>query len=143
MMLRYRKLSIYVIFCLLAAVVSCKKHPAKEDYKKKARENAAWKFIFTERKQYFMSLDRCDTLHTAFHYVNTTDSVQCIDTIKVACGCTAVSYAHRPIRPGESGEVKVSISMDEKAGYFSKSLAVYFHGKKPVVLKVMGKMKNR
>ena len=132
------KVVLAFLLCAFSLLVSCKDDVSKSPSKASSEKN--WKFIFKERKQYFMHMEKCDTLRTSFQYMNSTDSVQYIDTVKTSCGCTAVNYLHKPIKPGESGVLQVAIAMYGTEGFFSKSIGVYFHGQKPVVLKVMGKI---
>jgi hypothetical protein len=44
-----------------------------------------------------------------------------------------------PIKPRERGGIRVFIELNE-SGIFCKSVAIYFHGQKPVILKVIGKV---
>lgn len=94
-------------------------------------------FIFKEKKQYFIHLKEGDTLKTCFEYCNYTEKMQCIDTIKTTCGCTSVTYSHEAIEIRECGEVKVSLILS-KSGFFTKSIVVYFHRQKPIVLTIAG-----
>lgn len=126
-----------IVFAIAASVLlSCTRKTQPVETKKTEKE---WKFIFTEKKKYFMKFNGGDTLHASFEYYNNTGEKQLIDTIKRTCTCTDIEYEHRPIGIGEKGKIDVTIDLEGTEGYFSKSIAVYFHGQNPVVLQVMGK----
>ena len=129
----------HILLCFtLLIIIGCRNSP-----KQKANAPATqkeWKFIMTERKQHFLHLAPCDSINASFHYVNNTGKVQNIDTVKVSCACTNVRYKHAPIKPNEQGDITLTIDLKGDSGYFSKVAGVYFHGQKPVVLKVMGKI---
>ena len=108
----------------------------------KTESSEEWKFIFLERKKLFRNLGVCDTLSTSFKYHNDTGENQKIDSVKTSCGCTEVSYPQKIIRPDEKGEVTVSISLTDELGTFSHTLCVFFHNQKPVVLKIIGNIKQ-
>lgn len=106
-------------------------------------ENREWKFIFKEKKKKILLHQYKDTITTFFDYYNYTDKVQLIDTIKTSCGCTKVRYPHKPIRVGEKGKIFISIDVTNDSGYFGKTIAVYFHEQKPIMLRVLGKKEYR
>lgn len=99
-------------------------------------EKSEWKFIFLEKKKYFPHQKK-GTLTTVFEYYNNTPNVQVIDHVRTSCGCTKVDFSHFPIKPRERGGIRVFIDLNE-SGAFSKSVAIYFHGQKPVILKIIG-----
>ncbi len=102
------------------------------------RRRANWKFIFQERKKIFLHTKCRDTLRATFAYFNDTGKTQAIDTVRVNCGCTSVSYPHEAIKNGERGEVILAVKMADAPGFFSHSAVVYFHGEQPVVLELKG-----
>lgn len=102
------------------------------------RRRTNWKFIFLERKKIFLHTNCRDTLRASFAYFNDTGKTQAIDTVKVNCGCTSVSYSHKGIKNGERGEVVMAVKMSDEPGFFSNSAVVYFHGEQPVMLEMKG-----
>lgn len=103
-------------------------------------ETKEWKFIFLRKNKYVPDSKR-GLLTTSFEYYNNTGKNQLIDTVRISCGCIKVRYPHFPIRPEERGKIQVSIKLSQK-GFFTKSLAVYFHGYPPVILSVRGKIES-
>ena len=129
-----------IIKILLAIIVSCgelQNRPAnsKNTYKQKDEQ----KFIFKQKKILIPHSPQ-DSVTVGFDYHNQTGEVVIIDTIIKSCGCINALYPHKPIMPNERGKVLLSIDHGLKSGYYSKTAVVHFHGRKPVVLKVCGKV---
>jgi hypothetical protein len=59
-----------------------------------------------------------------FKFKNTGKSDLIIAEVSTSCGCTVPSYPKTPIRPGESGVVKVAFSSTGKRGYQTKNVLV-------------------
>lgn len=114
--------------------------PKKSSVTKKTEKER--KFIFKERKKYYMKLEDETQINVAFEYYNHTKEMLFIDTIKTHCGCTTVSYPRNVIRPHDNGEIKVNIRPPESDGFFSQTLVVYFKGNIPVILQVYGKREH-
>lgn len=74
-----------------------------------------------------------------FKVRNISDKPVVIHRVITSCGCTEPTWTEAPIRPGDTGEIKVVFSNDQGPYPFSKSVTVYVSGlSKPVVLKVRG-----
>ncbi len=74
-----------------------------------------------------------------FWYKNETDIPIFIRTIDTSCGCTTTEWSGKPLRPGESGEIKVVFSNDLGAMIFDKKITVYISSKvKPITLRIKG-----
>ena len=126
-------------FFLLCLFVSCSDKAEKQYSAKDLKTDEERRFIFTERKQYFMDLKDARQVQASFKYINDTGDILFIDTIKTNCGCTVADYSRKPIHPKDRGEIIVTVDLPKMNGYFSQVAAVYFRGREPVVLKVMGK----
>lgn len=66
--------------------------------------------------------------HThVFAFRNLTDEPLLIQNVREGCGCTASDWLEEPTMPGDTG--KVTVTYDAAvAGYFRKSVKVFFHG---------------
>ena len=53
-----------------------------------------------------------------------------ITKIDVACTCTKFTYPATPVKPGESGTIKVTFDSDQKIGWQYRDLIVYSNAKK-------------
>lgn len=134
-----QNLSSIFIGSFLCLLLACSNNPQQKNTQTGERTKVEQNFIFKERKQYFMKLENAKQIRAVFEYCNNTDEVLLIETVKTHCGCTAVDYPRKPIKPNEKGEVVMTVDLPEQDGYFSQVAGVHFKGKTPIVLKVMGK----
>lgn len=75
----------------------------------------------------------------SFSAKNIADKPMVIYNVVTSCGCAGVEWTRQPIKPGESGTIKVTFSNDQGPYPFDKSVTVYFSGmKQPVILKLRG-----
>lgn len=78
-----------------------------------------------------------------FTYTNTGDEPLALTTVTAPCGCTKPEFSAKPIAPGKSGEIKVTLHPTGMKGEFMKSITVRTNikkgsGKKKVTLKIVG-----
>ena len=61
-----------------------------------------------------------------FHFINEGDSPLVIKKITKSCSCMDVDYSRKPVKPGESGVIKVTYQPHKvEAGIFNKVLQIY------------------
>jgi hypothetical protein len=76
-----------------------------------------------------------------FKFTNTGKEPLIITNAKGSCGCTVPSWPKEPIKPGESGVIKVKYDT-RRVGPINKSVTVYSNAKTPVkVLRIKGTVK--
>lgn len=131
-----KKILLISIICLCGCMNNS---PQKACMNKASNE---WKFIFTEKVKYFMNLHETERLHVVFEYYNDTKEPQLIDTVKTTCSCINVVYPHNPILPYDRGSVSLYIDISN-VNIFYRTIIVYFKGKTPVVLKVVGRKEDK
>lgn len=74
-----------------------------------------------------------------FNYKNTGKNAVAIVNVVTSCGCTVPEFSKAPVRPGESGRIKITYSNDEGPYPFEKNISVYLTGQKaPVMLHLNG-----
>lgn len=75
-----------------------------------------------------------------FKFTNEGDTPLIITRAQASCGCTSPEFTKKPVRPGESGEVKVTYHAKGRPGPFDKSVYVYSNDKKTerVMLSITG-----
>lgn len=80
-----------------------------------------------------------------FKFTNTGDAPLIIHQAVASCGCTVPSYTKEPIKPGESGEIKVEYNGTGKAeGHFKKSITIRSNAQKEMVrLYIEGNMTSQ
>ena len=79
-----------------------------------------------------------------FKLTNEGDSPLLITRAQASCGCTSPEYSKKPIRPGETSEIKVTYHAKGRPGPFDKSVYVYCNDKKNerVMLTITGNVIN-
>ncbi|MBR4802408.1 MAG: DUF1573 domain-containing protein, partial [Bacteroidales bacterium] len=74
-----------------------------------------------------------------FKYTNISKEPVVINNILSSCGCSVPEWNKAPIRPGESGVIKVTYLNDQGAYPFDKTLTVYVSSsQKPIILRITG-----
>ncbi len=77
--------------------------------------------------------------HCEFKYTNISDQAVVINNILSSCGCSVPEWNKAPIKPGESGVIKVTYLNDQGAYPFDKTLTVYVSSStKPIMLRIIG-----
>ena len=67
---------------------------------------------------------------TSFKFTNVGNAPLVINQAVASCGCTVPEYTKAPVKPGESGEIKVTYNGAGKfPGHFKKSITVRTNGK--------------
>lgn len=70
------------------------------------------------------------TVTCVFNFTNVGDQPLIINQAVASCGCTVPTYTKEPIKPGESGQIKVTYNGAGKfPGHFKKSVTVRTNGK--------------
>ena len=80
-----------------------------------------------------------------FKFKNTGDGVLIIHQAIASCGCTVPQYTKEPIKPGETGVIKITYDGTGKfPGHFRKSITIRTNAEKEIVrLYVEGDMKPK
>lgn len=77
-----------------------------------------------------------------FKFTNTGDANLMILDASADCGCTEPQYPTKPIKPGESGTIKVTYDPKYRPGGFTKKITVISNTKpKTSTLKITGVVK--
>jgi hypothetical protein len=64
-----------------------------------------------------------------FTYTNVGEQPLVVNQAIASCGCTVPEYTKNPVKPGESGEIKVTYNGAGKfPGHFKKSITVRTNG---------------
>lgn len=69
-----------------------------------------------------------------FKFKNTGDGVLIIHQAIASCGCTVPQYTKEPIKPGETGTVKITYDGTGKfPGHFRKSITLRTNAEKEII----------
>jgi hypothetical protein len=70
-----------------------------------------------------------EILDTVFHFKNVGNATLIISKVRSSCGCTVPQWPHHPIKPGESGEIKVRFDTHHKKGRQIKTVTIHSNEK--------------
>lgn len=74
-----------------------------------------------------------------FTYKNETDIPIFIREVVTSCGCTTTEWTKKPVKPGESGKIKVTFTNENGAFIMDKTITVYISSRvTPTILRVKG-----
>ena len=65
-----------------------------------------------------------ETVSYSFTFKNTGKSDLLIADVSTSCGCTVPSFPKTPIRPGESGAIKIAFNSNGKRGFQNKNIVI-------------------
>lgn len=83
------------------------------------------KLTFTEVEHDFGNIASGDKVEHVFHFKNTGEADLIIDKAVGSCGCTVPEYPKEPLKPGQSGQMKVSFNSAGKHGQQAKTVTVH------------------
>jgi len=100
---------------------------------------AAAKVSFSQTTHDFGTIQEKDGDATVeFAFTNTGDAPLLILRASSSCGCTVPEYPKKPLRPGESGVIKVTYHAKGRPGPFQKSVYVYDNTNGKTMLVISG-----
>lgn len=79
---------------------------------------------FEKTEHDFGMINQGDKVTYVFKFKNTGEADLLISKAKGSCGCTVPEYPKEPIKPGESGELKVSFNSAGKRGKQTKNVTL-------------------
>ena len=80
---------------------------------------------FELRSHDFGDIKEADgSVEHAFEFTNSGVSDLLVLDVKASCGCTSPEWTREPVRPGESGFIRVRFNPENRPGTFNKSLTV-------------------
>jgi len=79
---------------------------------------------FQKEEHDFGTIKQGDKVSTDFQFKNTGEADLIITSARGSCGCTVPDYPKTPIKPGETGNIKVSFDSKGKRGKTSKTVTI-------------------
>jgi len=79
---------------------------------------------FEKETHDFGKIKAGDKITYEYKFTNTGKSPLIISDAKASCGCTTPVWPHTPIKPGESGGIKVTFDSAQKMGLQDKQIVV-------------------
>lgn len=82
------------------------------------------KMEFSQELFEFGEITQGEKVNFNFTFTNTGEADLIISSAKGSCGCTVPQWPKEPIRPGETGEIKVVFNSDGKSGKQHKTVEI-------------------
>ncbi len=80
--------------------------------------------VFAQDTYDFGEIVQGERVNHEFSFTNTGKSDLIISNAHASCGCTVPEYPKEPIKPGESGVIKVSYNSEGRKDAFNKTVTV-------------------
>ncbi|MFN3640388.1 MAG: DUF1573 domain-containing protein [Flavobacterium sp.] len=80
--------------------------------------------VFNKMEHDFGDITDGETVNYSFTVSNAGQADLVITNASASCGCTVPDYPKKPIKPGESGKIKVSFDSSNKPGMQQKSVTI-------------------
>lgn len=92
---------------------------------------AIGEFSFEKESHDFGKIEQGKPVSHEFKFSNKGDAPIIISEVKPTCGCSIADYTKKPVKPGESGVIKVVFNAEAR-GPFTKSFIIKSNTKTPV-----------
>ena len=132
------------IAILILGFISASNSSFAQDYKKEEKAELSKPtepVSFDKTKHDFGVLERGAPATATFKITNNKEEPLVIVHVGTSCGCTAPKYPKEPIKPGESGEIKLTYD-SKRLGAFKKSAQVKTADSKFFTLYIQGDVKE-
>ncbi len=80
--------------------------------------------MFKETTYDFGKIIQGEKVQHTFHFTNAGREDLVITKVSTSCGCTATSYPHYPIKPGDSAKIDVVFDSHNRKGFQNKTITV-------------------
>ncbi|NPA45684.1 MAG: DUF1573 domain-containing protein [Chlorobi bacterium] len=143
----------FLLFALaLSLTFACNNDPSKKIKKENLKQ--AQQELAKQNKFPVMSFDyeevdfghhkEGEILDTVFRFKNTGNATLIISKVRTSCGCTTPYWPRNPIKPGDSGVIKVSFNTNHKTGHQVKTITIHANEKKPThVLRIKAEVEPK
>ncbi|MFD2034938.1 DUF1573 domain-containing protein [Belliella marina] len=98
--------------------------PANAQSTTAADPSTLGKFKFEELEFDFGTIAEGKTVEHVFNFVNDGQAPLVISNVTASCGCTTPDYSKTPVKPGESGFIKVSFNSSGKPGTQAPTVSI-------------------
>lgn len=92
------------------------------------QDSSLGKLLFKDTVYDFGKIKAGKIVSHTFSFVNSGKRDIIINDAKGSCGCTVPEYPTQPIKPGDSGIIKVTFNSEGKHGFNDKNVAIFTNG---------------
>ena len=82
------------------------------------------KIYFKENEHNFGEITVGEIITHAYKFSNTGGADLIITNVRTSCGCTASEFPENPIKPGETGVIKLTFDSRGREGYQNKTATI-------------------
>lgn len=119
---------IYFVIILATTLIACGNKNSAQDETAiiefgddKTKEA---KFEFEELVWDFGTITDGEVVEHSFKFKNAGNEPLVIASVKASCGCTVPDYSKEPVKPGKTGEIRVSFDSKGKENAVSKDVTI-------------------
>ena len=99
------------------------------------------KIVFETLAHDFSTITQGGDGNCVFKFRNDGTAPLVLSNVQASCGCTTPSWTKEPVKPAETGEIKVHYDTN-RIGTFSKTITVTSNAvNSPIILKISGEVK--
>lgn len=89
-----------------------------------SKENKLTSIEFEENVYDFGELIKGEQITYVFKFKNTGNNDLILSRVRASCGCTVPAYDREPVKPGDTGEIKVKFDSSTKSGHQYRTITV-------------------
>ena len=112
---------ITLALCCLMILIASKIH-AQQVAELDTTDFAQFEFASTEYD--FGDVNQGETVEYLFDFKNSGEIPLIINNVLTTCGCTAPEWPKQPIKPGETGQIKIAFDSSSKIGRQNKVITI-------------------
>ena len=108
-----------------------------------AQDSINDKIIFDKTVHDFGIIDKGSKAECVFSFINKSQTPVAVTRVEASCGCTVPTWSKEPVKPNNSGEIKVKYNTNI-TGLFVKTITIFTTlDKEPLTLTVKGEVKKK
>ena len=120
----------YILICIGLLAMACNTKAAKENQEHTTAGTPGDttkgfpEMTFEQTVHNFGEITQGEKVEYAFKFTNTGKKDLLIQNAVSSCGCTVPEWSKEPVKPGESGYLKVVFDSHGKEGYTEKEISI-------------------
>lgn len=129
----------YMLICAGVMATACNTKAAKENKEHAAASTpgdtaqGAPEMTFEQTVHNFGEIRQGEKVEYAFKFTNTGNKDLLIQNAVSSCGCTVPEWPKEPVKPGESGYLRVVFDSHGKEGYTEKEISIKANTNPPFI----------
>lgn len=109
-----------LVFLSFTLLISCN----NQNESKQKKENGISVLVFEKTSYDFGAINEGEIVAYSFLFTNKGNVDLQLTSVGTSCGCTASEYPLEPIKPGESGKIKITFNSAHRLGMQHKKITI-------------------